>query len=284
MSELQNNTALLKESAVSRDCLLEGTMRRKILCTAIFATMMLVVGTAVSAEVRRVAYPQVKVELAAAYTPDAAFNKFRTEFINAITKKDAQALFALVAPGFVWTLNDSLLTGNFDPGRDPQHNFRVVFGFRATGKDADGDVENGPFWDALAAFANDGTFYQANDNVICGPAAVTIVDDDVFEQARAKIETSDEGADWYFIVRSTPVIKAPDDKDAPIATAGLEAVPVLNTHPPSDSRPTHFQVLLPSGRTGWISANAARPLQSDRLCYALKAKGEWNIAIYDSAE
>lgn len=260
-------------------------MRGRILCIATVVTMTLVVGGTVSAEVRRLPYPQVKVELVAAYTPDAAFNKFRAEFINAVAKKDAPALFALVAPGFAWTLNDSLLTSDFDPGRDPQHNFRVVFGFRAAGKDADGDVENGPFWDVLAAFANDGTFYQANDNVICGPAAATIVDDDVFEQARAKIETSDEGADWYFLVRSTAVIKAPDDKDAPIATAGLEAVPVLKIHPPSDSRvaPTHYQVLLPSGRAGWIPADAARPLQTDRLCYALTAKGEWKIAIYDTA-
>ena len=259
-------------------------MRRRI-CITTFVTMTLVVGSTVSAEVRRVIYPQVKVELAAAYTPDAAFNKFRAEFIDAVAKKDAQALFALAAPGFVWTLNDSLLAGNFDPGRDPQHNFRVVFGFRAAGKDADGDVENGPFWDALAAFANDGTFYQANDSLICGPAAATIVDDEVFQQARATIETSDEGADWYFIVRGTAVIKAPDDKDAPIATAGLEAVPVLKIHPPSDSRvaPAHYEVLLPSGRTGWIPANAARPLQTDRLCYALTAKGEWKISIYDSA-
>lgn len=265
-------------------------MHRKMLRIATLVTMMLIVGASVSAEVKRTNYPQVKVELAPAYTPDAAFERFRKGFSDAVARKDAKALFALVAPGFVWTQNNNL-TSDFDPGRDAQHNFGVVFGFRAFGKDVDGGVENGPFWDALAALANDSTYSQSTDgrNLVCSPASVSIVDETVFERARARIETPDEGADWYFIVRSTAVTKAPGDQGAPIATLGPEAVPVLKTHQLSDnskpgSAPTHYEVLLPSGRTGWISADAARPFQADRLCYALTAKGEWKIAIYDSAE
>ena len=260
-------------------------MRRRTLCLATLLTTMFVVGTPVSAEVKRIIYPQVKVELAPAYTPDAAFNTFRNAFVDAVAKKGATALFALVAPGFVPTLNDNL-TSDFDPGRDAQHNFRVVFGFRAPGKDADGEVENGPFWDALAAFANDSTYYQSRAGLVCSPAAASIADMEVFEQARAKVEMPDEGADWYFILRSTPVAKAPDDKGAPVATLAPQAVPVLAVHPSPDtgSAPTHYEVLMPTGRAGWIPADVARPLQADRLCYALTAKGEWKIAIYDSAE
>lgn len=265
-------------------------MRRKTFCFVTLVTMILIIGGSVSADVRKAAYPRVKVELTPAYMPDAAFNRFRTEFINAVAKKDSTALFALVAPGFVWTANNSLAS-EFDPGRDPQHNFRVVFGFRAFGQDVDGNVENGPFWNALAAFANDSSYYQSTSegNLICGPVGATIVDEQVFEQARSRIETPDEGAEWYIIVRSTPVAKAPGDTGPPIATLDLEAVPILNTYPSSGngdpmSAPTHYEVLLPSGRTGWIPARAARPIQADQLCYAMTAKGEWKIAIYDSPE
>jgi hypothetical protein len=262
-------------------------MRRKMFCIATLVTMMLIVGASVSADVKRIAYPQIKVELTPAYTPDAAFNSFRTEFIDSVARKDAKALFTLVAPGFLWTVNNNLAS-DFDPGRDAQHNFRVVFGFRALGSIADGEVEGGPFWDNLAAFANESTYYQSTEgrNLVCSPVAASIIDEEVFKQVRAKIETPGEGADWYFIVRSTAVTIAPGDKGAPIATLGLEAVPVLSTYPLPDSgaAPTHYEVLLPSGRVGWIPANAARPFQADQLCYALTAKGEWKIAIYDSAE
>jgi hypothetical protein len=265
-------------------------MRPKTLWIASLVTTMLVVVTSVSAEVNRTAYPRLEVELGPAYTPDAAFRSFRSQFINAVAKKDANALFALVAPGFVWTLDNSL-SSDFDPGRDAQHNFRVVFGFRGHGMDMDGKVEGGPFWDALAAFANDGTYNQSSEagNLVCSPIAAAIADEEAFEQARSKVETDDEAADWYFIVRSTAVTKAPGDKGAPIAKLGVEAVPVLNVHPAATNgeaapKPTHYEVLLPSGRTGWIAASAARSLQTDRLCYALTANGEWKIAIYDAVE
>ena len=259
-------------------------MRRNVFAAAT-SVMMLVVGAPASAEIKRVSYPQVKMELATLYKPDAAFENFRKQFSDAVAKKDATALFALVAPGFVWTQNNQL-TSEYDPSRDAQHNFRVVFGFRLLGKDADGDVENGPFWDALAVFANDNTYSQAADsrNLVCSPTTASIVDEGVFEQARLRIETPEQGADWYFALRSTPVTKAPDDVGAPVSTLGVEAVPVLRTHPESDGKPTHYEVLLPSGRVGWIPASAVRPFQADRLCYALTAKGEWKIAIYDSAE
>jgi hypothetical protein len=134
----------------------------------------------------------------------------RKQFIDAVAKKDAKALFELVAPGFVWTQNNSLAS-EFDPGRDAQHNFRVVFGFRAAGNDADGKVEDGPYWNNLAVFANDGTYYQSTDggNQVCSPVAASVVDEEVFAQAREKIETADEEADWYFIPRQTALTKTP---------------------------------------------------------------------------
>lgn len=262
-------------------------MNRKVFSFASVVALTLVIGASVSAENKRTAYTRLKVELTPAYTPDAAFDRLRKQFIDAVAKKDADALFALVAPGFVWTQGDSVLSG-FDPGRDALHNFKVVFGFRAPGKDVDGNVEAGPFWDVLAAFANDGTYYQLTETVslICSPVTASPVDHEAFERARARIEPLDNVLGWYFSLRSTPVTQAPAGKATPISTIELEAFPVVNVHPSAADgvAPTHYEILLPSGRSGWIPASVARPLVTERLCYAPTAKGDWKIAIYSTVE
>ena len=265
-------------------------MHRRALGIGLLVAGVLGAGAPAPAEVKRITYTPAPVRLAPSYKPNAAFEKFRSRFGDAVAKKDAAALFALVAPGFVWTQNN-VLTSDFDPGRDAVHNFGVVFGFRALGKDEDGGVEGGPYWDALASLASDGSFSETTDgrHLICSPTSASVVDEEEFMQARAKIELPDEAADWHFLLRSTVVTKAPADNEAPVASLGLEAVPVLRRHPPfEEGKPvvpaTHYEVLLPSGRAGWIPASAARSFQADRLCFALTAQGEWKIAIFDSGE
>jgi hypothetical protein len=242
------------------------------------------------AAIKRVPYPEVKVEVSEPYAPDAAFEAMRKKFSEAVAKKDAQALFALVAPTFVWTFQGGA-TDQFDMGRDALHNFKVVFGFRPQGADADGPVENGPFWEALAAFANDGTYYQDAEagNLVCGPISANAVDDNVMEQARKKLEVGEETADWYFTVAPTPVAKAPNDSGPPIAKIGTVALPALGVYPPvQEGKPaapaTHLEVLLPNGKTGWLPASAVRPWDSERLCYAKTPAGEWKIASYDQLQ
>jgi len=266
-------------------------MRRFLPRASLAAVLTVLLCAGAAAEIRKVAYPRVKVEIAPAYKPDPAFEEMRKALADAVAKKDANALFALVAPGFVWTVG-SALAGDFDPGRDPLHNFKVLFGFRQYGKDADGGVDDGPYWTSLAAFASETTFYQtAEDGIlVCSPIAASVEDADVFEEARAKVETDDEAADWYFVLRdNTAVARAPDDKGLPLGRLGQEAVPVLRSHPPAREgqpapTPTHFEVLMPSGRSGWITASAALPLDTGRLCYVAAPGGTWKIAIYDAAE
>jgi hypothetical protein len=250
----------------------------------------LMLGALPAAALKNVPYPEVKVKVSEPYKPDADFQKMHAAFANAAAKKDEAALFALIGPTFVWTSGGEL-TEQFDLGRDALHNFKVVFGFRAEGADKDGPVKDGPYWDSLAAFAADGTYYRATDsgNLVCGPIAAEIADDGVFERARKRIESEDEQADWYFTLREVAVAKAPGDTGAPIAKFGTVAVPALAAHPTAPQgqpalAPTHLQVLLPSGKTGWIAAEAARPLDSDRLCYAKTADGAWKIAAFDQSE
>jgi hypothetical protein len=238
------------------------------------------------AAVKKVAYPEVKVTINAAYQPDAAFEKMRAAFADAVEKKDAAALSALVAPSFLWTIGGQP-ADELDLGRDAIHNFKVVFGFRALSKDVDGGVDDGPYWDALTAFASDSTYYTATDagNLVCGPIAGEVADSGAFEQARKKIESGDDKPDWYFTLANTEVSKAPNDK-AKIDKVGTVALPLLGVYPPvvegqAPREPSQVEILLPSGKTGWIPTDLVRPLFADRLCYAKTPSGDWKIAAID---
>jgi hypothetical protein len=239
--------------------------------------------------IKKVPYPEVKVKVFESYTPDAAFQKMQTAFRRAVANKDANALFALIGPTFVWTVQGEL-ADDLDLGRDSLHNFKVVFGFRNMGQDSDGPVEGGPFWDALAGFAEDGTYYSATEsgNLVCTPIGADIQDETAFDQASTKLETNDEAVDWYFTIAETPVTSKRGDAGSVVTKVNKVALPVLETYPPQgqsgDIQPTHMQVLLPSGKTGWVAASAIRPLISERLCYAKTKDGDWKIVSYDQLE
>jgi hypothetical protein len=257
-------------------------MNRNLVCASL-AVFLAFAGPA-SAEVR-VTYPQVRVELGATYTPDEAFQRFRKQFSGAVDSKDLKALSALVAPGFVWTVNGALAPDN-DTARDPHHNFLVVFGFRAPGADADGNVDGGPFWSLLQGFATDESLNLNNDsgNLVCSPNSASVVNTEVYERAAGRVGEAFDSAQWVFLLGSTTVTGAPDGKGTPIGKLGVEAVPVISTYPEKADVATHFQILLPSGRRGWIPADAARPMLGDRLCYVRTPGGDWKIGIYDSSE
>jgi hypothetical protein len=241
-----------------------------------------------AAALKRVPYSEVKIELAKAFKGDPAFTAMRKAFADAVAKKDANALFALVGPVFLWT-KGGLVADQCDLGRDALHNFKVVFNFREMGKDTDGGVEGGPSWDELATYATDETTYSQNDNLVCTPTVATLADDTIFDQARKKIDPNDGGVDWYFtLADSTPVAKAPADSGAPIGKVGKVALPVLGRHPPSPEdkpvTPTHYEVLMPNGRTGWIPASAARPLEGNQLCFAKTPQRDWKIVTLDEPQ
>jgi hypothetical protein len=87
----------------------------------------------------------------------------------------------------------------------------------------------------------------------------------------------------------TPVAKAPGDPGPPVGKVGKVALPVLSAHPPSPEgkppvAPTHLEILMPNGRSGWVPVAAARPLSAERLCYAKTARGDWKIVAYDQPQ
>ncbi len=131
----------------------QSAMRNRSLLSALLASASVTVLAIVPASaVKKSPYPEVKIEVSEAFQPDAAFDAMRQAFSAAATARNADALFALVGPTFVWTAEGGP-TDEFDMGRGPVDNFKAVFGFRAPRADKDGGVDGGPFWDGLAAFA-----------------------------------------------------------------------------------------------------------------------------------
>lgn len=257
---------------------------RTSIVTAAAVAYAAAVGTA-QAAVMEIPYPAVKVKMARAHEPDAVFEQLQKALADAVAKKDAQALFVLVGPSFVW-LSGGEISDQFAFGRDALHNFKVVFGFRDYGKDTDGGVADGPFWDSLAAFAGDKTYYEAADTLVCGPTAALLVDDNAIETAKQHIG-ADDSVEWYFTVADTDVVSTPAGTGAPVGKASQIALPVLNVYPAQQGQSappiTHLQVLLPTGKSGWIPLTAARPLVTDRLCYSLTSSG-WKISAFDQAQ
>jgi hypothetical protein len=184
---------------------------------------------------------------------------------------------------------DGGLTEKFDMGRDASYNFKVLFGFRAPGADTDGGVVDGPRWDVLTAFAADGSYSQVTEggNLVCSPISAEF-DDEEYQRAREAIEPDDDGVEWYFTTTEVTVTKSPDNHSQPIGQLNGIAVPLLDVFPAAvENQPTppatYVKILMPSGKVGWIPAEVARPLSSDRLCYAKTPSGEWKIVAFDQS-
>jgi hypothetical protein len=258
------------------------------LAVTVAAIALLAGGTAASADdVKQVPYPEVKVQLPEQYKPDAAFAKLQKSFSDAIAGKNAQALFALVGPTFVWLQQDEI-ADEFDFGGDALQNFKVLFGFRVAGKHVDGGVKDGPYWDDLATFAANTKFQRVSDTLVCGPMTGILMDQDVFDQARQKIG-ADDSTEWYFTLGDTTVTASPGS-GATVGKVGPVALPLLDEYPQAregSTQPpaiTHLKVLLPSGKSGWIPVSAALLLNPDRLCYATTASGDWKIAEFNQSQ
>jgi len=236
--------------------------------------------------IKKAPYEAVRVNVAKVLEPDPAFKAMIDRLAAAAATKNADALFALVGPTFTWTVGGEPHE-NFDHGRSALDNFKVVFGFQQPDAATKDSAEDGPAWEQIAAYAEDGTFFTVPEakNLVCGPLLAETVNAAVLERAEKKLQTPGETILWHFAMQDTPVRSEPDDKSATIGRSGIAALPVLDAHPPQDTdnapKPTHLEVLLPTGKSGWIPAGVMRSLESNRLCYAKTATGEWKIAAFE---
>jgi len=202
----------------------------------------------------------------------------RKQLAEAISKRSPDHVYALVGETFFWTLNGET-SEQFDRNRDALHNFKVAFGSDSRDESflwvAFDDASSAP-----ALFPLDG-----HPGVLCGPLGAE-PDHGAMDQAIERIENGND-SEWFYSLGQITLTEKPGNGGAVEKVAKL-AMPVAATHPPTQALgnnplPTHYQLLLPSGKTGWVDVKAVQPLAIDRLCYGKGADGAWKIVGYEQS-
>ncbi len=123
-----------------------------------------------------------------------------------------------------------------------------------------------------------------NPDVVCGPAGAEPVDADVMDQAIEKVESDDEDTEWVYSLNEITLTENPGGRA--VVKVSSTAMPVVSTFPPTrptgnNPIPTHYELLLPFGKTAWTAVENVQPLAVDKLCYGKGADGAWKIVGYD---
>ena len=201
---------------------------------------------------------------------DASLEAFRKQLGDAAGRKDRAALARLtVAQGFFW---ESEAGDKADKKKSGVDNLAAVL---ELGKDSGG-------WETLVAAAGEPTAEPFGDRkgVMCSPASPQF-DEQAFE-ALVKA-TGTDASEWAFPTGGNiDVVSAPQANAAPVEKLGMNLVRVLPEEPvppPAGSSVPFLHVVLPSGKTAYVSAAAVSALSFDQLCYVKDASG-WKITGY----
>lgn len=262
---------------------------RRLLSISILAGALSVIGLLPAEAVKRVSYPEVKIAALTPFKGDPALDEARKKIAAAIGKQELETLLSFVDSKFVW-ISGGKPVEEFDAKKDAAHNFKVAFGFRGFGKDADGKTDIGPQWFLLELFLADPSLTQEQGSpLVCGPATARLTDVKAFEQALDRVDEEQEPSEWVFGLGDVPLTAKPGS-GGNVGKISNTAMPVLGFHPPLPANapptqpPSHFELLMPNGKTGWAEAKNLRALFVDRLCYVKDEKGEWKINTFEQAE
>ncbi len=200
---------------------------------------------------------------------DASFAAFRKQLAEVAQKKDRAALGKLVVgQGFFW-LQDKDVADKHKSGLD--NLARAI----------DLDAKDGSGWDTLAAYAEEPTAMPAfeRQGVICAPANPAI-DPKGFQTLIESTKT--EPPEWGYPTKDGIEVRDAAQPNAPVIDKlGLALVRVLpDSAPPDDAnQPAFLHVATPSGKAGFVPADAIAGLGGDEICYSKDANG-WKIAGY----
>ncbi|HUZ31380.1 MAG TPA: hypothetical protein VMV19_04635 [Xanthobacteraceae bacterium] len=218
--------------------------------------------------------PPIKPYVAVPVTPptnvnDSGFVAFRKQLADVAEHKDRGALAKLiVAHDFFW-VQDKDLADKRKPGVD---NLAKAIGL---------DAKDGSGWATLAGYAGDSTGEPLPDHpaIVCAPAEPG-VDTKAFE-ALIKA-TQSEPPEWGYPAKSGIEVRDAAKPDAAVVDKlGLTLVRVLpDSAPPDDPKqPAFLHIATPSGKAGYVPAEAISSLAGDQMCYT-KDAGGWKIAGY----
>ena len=93
----------------------------------------------------------------------------------------------------------------------------------------------------------------------------------------AKATGTDEG-DWAYPTQTGLEVHSGPQPNSPVVEKlGLHFVRVMQDNAPGDQQNPMLKVVTPSGKTGFVPAEALSPLGSDQLCFS-KEGGGWKIS------
>ena len=211
-------------------------------------------------------YKVVPIKLPPAMN-DPSFEAFRKQLADIAERKDRAALARLVAPNFFWVLLDKNLADKQKSAIDNLVN--------ALNLDAAGG------WEELAGYAAETTAAQdpQRRGIVCAPGQPAFDGNAADQLLNA---TNSDPADWFFPIRDGIEVRSEAKQDAPVVDKlGLYLVLVLIDE--VSAQEVFFKVLTPSGKVGYVLANAVRPIGDDQLCY-VQESGTWKIAGFYGGE
>jgi hypothetical protein len=205
---------------------------------------------------------------------DPSFEAFRKQLAEIAKRKDRAALARLVvAQGFFWEQEKGDAADKKKPGID---NLAKAMGL---------DEKDGDGWDMLGALSVDptGMPFGNRKGVVCAPADPSFNEKELETLIKS---TQTDISDWgYPAGPDIEVRSAADAKSAVVEKLGAFFVRVVIEDGPSAAPQSvpFIKVITPSGKTGFVPANAIIPLGNDQLCYVKDASG-WKIAGFIGGE
>ncbi len=195
---------------------------------------------------------------------DPSLAAFRKELAAIAQRKDRPALAKLVTvQGFFWLKEDGNAAGK-------------KTGIEALATALSLAAKDGSGWDSLAEFAADETAqpYPDRPNTVCSPAGPEFNPPDLEKLAET---TKTDVGDWGFTSADGVEVHATAAQNAPvIEKLGMQFVRVMPDTAPNASQ-DFIRIVAPSGKVGFVAAEAINPLGSDQLCYGKDASGAWKI-------
>jgi hypothetical protein len=200
---------------------------------------------------------------------DPAFIAFRKQLGDVAAHKDRAALAKMVvAQGFFWMQDKDLAD-------------KRKSGFDNLAKAIDLDAKDGSGWETLDGYATEPSAAESAEQkgAFCAPADPNLNNADFEALGKA---TQTEPSDWGYPAKDGIEVHATAQPNSPvIEKLGLFLVRVLpdSAPPSSPDGPILIHVALPSGKTGFVDAQALLPLGGDQMCYG-KDAGGWKIIGY----
>jgi hypothetical protein len=195
---------------------------------------------------------------------DPTLAAFRKDLAAIAQRKDRPALAKhVLVQGFFWLKEEGNAAGK-------------KTGIEALATALSLAAKDGSGWESLGEFAADETAapYPDRPNTVCSPAGPQF---DVDTMEKLVESTKTDVGDWGFTSSDGVEVRATATQNAPvIEKLGMQFVRVMPDVAPNASQ-DFMRIVAPSGKVGFVAAEAIHPIGSDQLCYGKDAGGAWKI-------